>query len=158
MYSVDYKSLKEKYIFRHYFTHLSNNPNQPACEPLNDSLYLITSQKSVQFLVTNLCCTSFPQKFNNGGDCVASDDGVINQHHALPSKVVCQHPKLLSDSQLPQAGIWLNKCSPNVAVLTQNLCVGKTRLGGQKYMVVRRKVHQVVRQLFIQQMACRRTC
>lgn len=80
--------------------------------------------------MTDLFRTSFSQQFNDGGDCVAPDDGVINKHHAFPCKVVCQDSKLLGHSQLSQAGVWLDKCPPNVAVLAQNLRVWKPRLRG----------------------------
>lgn len=81
--------------------------------------------------MTDLFCTSFPQQFNDGGDRVAPDDGVINQHHTLSCKVVRQNSKLLCHSQLSQARVWLNECSPNVAVLAQDLHVRKPSLRGE---------------------------
>lgn len=89
-------------------------------------LYLFLWQKDK--ICFHLFCPGLLQQFNDWGDGVAPDDGVINQHHPFVSKVVTKHPKLLSHTQLTQACVWLDECPPHVAVLAQDFHIWQARL------------------------------
>ena len=68
------------------------------------------------------------QQLNDGGDGVAPDDGVINQHHPFACEVVTQHSELLGHAQLTQVCVWLDERPPHVAVLAQDFHIRQARL------------------------------
>lgn len=72
--------------------------------------------------------TSIPEQSDDRTNCVASDNGIINQNYSFARDIFRERTELLSYPKLPKTIGWLDEGTTNVAIFAEYLRERQARL------------------------------